>query len=62
MEKSAEIFIILEIQYEGNRPLIWVVGFGGVAQIFSKAELDRELKSFRESRPKSQFKAVPVNT
>lgn len=60
MEKSAEIYIILEIQHDGRVPLIWVVGFGGVAQIFSKPELERELKSFSESRPNSVFKAVLV--
>lgn len=60
MEKPAEIFIILEVQHDGSRPLIWVVGFGGVAQIFSKAELDRELASFQQSRPNSVFKAVLV--
>lgn len=57
---NKEVYVILEIQYEGARPLIWVVGFGGVAQIFSAPELDRELKSFRDSRPNSVFKAVPV--
>lgn len=57
---NKEIFIILEIQHDGPQPLLWVVGFGGVAQIFSKAEIDREIASIRESRPRSQFKAISV--
>lgn len=61
MEKIAETFVILEVQHDGGRPLVWVVGFGGVAQLFSKIELERELKSFRDSRPNSKFEAVPVN-
>lgn len=57
---NKEIYVILEIQHDGRVPLIWVVGFGGVAQIFSEAELDRELASFQQSRPNSVFKAVKV--
>lgn len=60
MEKPADVFIILEIQHDGPRPLIWTVGFGGVAQTYLKFELDRELASLQESRPRSQFKAVSV--
>lgn len=59
MEKIAK-YVILEIQFDGNTPLVWTVGFGGVAQLFSAAELDRELKSFRESRPRSKFEAVSL--